>query len=132
MKYKEFNSQSLRLVRVQLQRLLDGFAKEHGLEIQLQGMRYEATSFKVPMQVKIEGAVTAEESFAIEWLEEQMKEHGLSKTGRNGEKLIKFDSKKPKYPFIFQKNGKQYKCSLIQAKQIFGAPRPTVVPVKVA
>jgi len=127
MNYQEFNRDNLKLIRRQFEALFEGFATEHNLEITLKNISFTENSFKVPMEVRIKGAVTREESMNKEFLKMEMERHGLKAEGRNGEQLLDFISNRPKYPFIFTKRpgGTKYKCSLSQAKRMFAIISPT-------
>jgi hypothetical protein len=40
---------------------------------------------------------------------------------KNGRTLVRYDVRKPKYPFIYEENGKQFKTTAERAKYLFAA-----------
>lgn len=89
-------------------------------------MRFTATSVKMTLTgnyvVKSQtfgDAVTAPVVTAI--LAAKVKEHGLKMVGNKGQKLTGYKPSRYKFPFSYTTvRGAQYKCTVEQAKAIFG------------
>ena len=65
---------------------------------------------------KIKGAVTRTDLN----LQRMMQAYGLV-AEKNGRTLVRYDVRKPKYPFIYEENGKQFKTTADRAKYLFAA-----------
>jgi len=87
-------------------------------DLNVEGMRYSTDEVTVKVKGKLKGVTTASDAI----FERKVAEHGLKLIGSKGEKLTGYKPSRPKYPFSYTTvRGAQYKCTIAQAKEIFGA-----------
>ncbi len=113
-----FTKQNLQALRNQLNEVLANAGIE-GIEFEVGNMRFTDTHADIKLKATISGAPTKEQTA----LRDSAHVWGLdtNKSGPRGEKLVGYKSRNRKYPFIFERNGSQYKCGLDQAKRYFAA-----------
>ncbi len=100
------------VLRPDLQQLLDAYSEETGIEFRVGSMTFDSTSITIKLEGKIAGAVPASLQRAAEM-------YRLLLDEVKGRKLVDFKSQNNRYPFIFEQNGKRYKCSVDQAERHF-------------
>ena len=115
MNYDQFDKNTLKILRSAMQKALDE-AGLGNLEFNVGNMKYSSAEVKIQITAKIEGKKTITDVM----LEEQIRVHNL-KREVGGRVLVEFKPSNHKYPFIFEQNGKRYKCSTMQAKAYFAA-----------
>lgn len=116
-KIKSFDKATLRALRSEMDALLEKYGKKTGLEFEVGNMRFSDAEVDIKVKAKISGAKSRAES----QIETFAKMYGLKMTNSKGDRLVEFKSSNRKYPFIFERNGKRYKCSDEQAKMLFAA-----------
>jgi hypothetical protein len=116
MNISKFDRTSLNTLRSDLQAVLDAYAANHGLEFDIGGIRFSEAEATIKVVSKIKGAVTRTDLN----LQRMMEAYGLVME-KNGRKLVRYDVRKPKYPFIYEENGKQFKTTADRAKYLFAA-----------
>lgn len=115
-KIKSFDKATLRALRSEMQAVLDKYGKKAGIEMEVGNMRFSEAEVDIKVKAKISGAKTQSDSN----LELMAKMVGITKlTNPNGDRLVEFKTRSRKYPFIFERAGKRYKCSERQAQVLF-------------
>lgn len=116
MKYSSFDKKNLTVLRAELLKVL----KEHGpegIEFTLGNIKFSSGDCTIQLNAKIEGAKT----FTDVMLETRCAALGLKTVNAQGWKLVGYKPANWKMPFIFERDGKTYKCSEDQAKFYFKA-----------
>lgn len=86
-------------------------------DLEVGTMRYGEDEVTIKVKGKLKGVTTRTDRV----FEQKVKEHGLKLVGRKGEKLTGYTPSRYKYPFSYTTvRGARYKCSVEQAKAIFG------------
>lgn len=115
MAYSNFTKANLKTLREELMKVL----KEHGpegIEFTLGNIKFSDAECKIDLQAKIEGAKTITDVY----LETRCAALGLKTVNAQGWKLVGYKPANWKMPFIFERDGKTFKCSEAQAKFYFG------------
>lgn len=110
----QFNKQVCNELRDELQAVLDKFGAN--LNFTIGNMKFSSTEVEIKISAKINGT----KSFDDVILESRVNALGLVME-KNGLKLIRYDSKRWKMPFIYEKNGVSYKTTEEHAKFLFAA-----------
>jgi hypothetical protein len=110
----KFDRTNLKDLRAELQAVLDKFGAN--LEFEIGGIRFSDAEATFKLTAKVKGAVTYKDLV----LESRVKALGLVME-KNGYKLVRYDTKKYKMPFIYEKGGKLYKTTEMHAKMLFAA-----------
>lgn len=114
---QSFTRPVLAQLRSEMDAVLAKFAKEHGLLMELGKIKFSDAEFTAELKTKIEGKKTLTD----EVLEMQMRTHGLVQS-KNGYTLTGYHSRRYQYPFSYvDPRGGRFKCSIDQAKRMFGA-----------
>jgi hypothetical protein len=116
MKYSNFNKPNLMTLRAELLKVL----KEHGpegIEFTLGNIKFSDSECTIALSAKIEGAKTMTDVM----LETRCAALGLQIVNKSGWKLVGYKPKNWKMPFLFERDGKTFKCSEDQAKFYFKA-----------
>lgn len=119
MKFEQFDRRNLKDLRNEMTAVLKKYGMDANLEFVVGNMSFTETEVEVKVTAKVAGA----KSRAEVNLEAILKMRGLVKE-RDGRRLVRYDHKKHKYPFIFEKTsepGKLYKMSDDQAEFYFRA-----------
>jgi hypothetical protein len=117
-KIKSFDKATLRALRSEMDALLEKYGKKTGLEFEVGNMRFSDAEVDIKVKAKVKGAKTQSDSN----LELMAKMVGITKlTNKKGDRLVEFKTRSPKYPFVFERDGKRYKCSERQAQVLFAA-----------
>ena len=86
-------------------------------KLEVGNMRYGADEVTIKVAGKLKGVKTVTDRT----FEQKVKEYGLKKTGAKGQKLVAYTPSRYKYPFSYVTvRGARYKCSVEQARVIFG------------
>lgn len=96
---------------------LEALAKRHNLTITPKGGKFN--DFSLTMKIEIAEAEGKKEA-QTEKVKDVCSMYGLVEA-RNGIKLVDFNSRAHKMPFIFLKNGKRFKCDVDTIKSYLGA-----------
>lgn len=108
-----FDKSTLQALRSEMQSVLDKFGAN--LQFEVGNMRFSEAEVDIKVKAVIKGKRTRSDS----QLESMVKMLGLKMENSSGDRLVKFKASNTKYPFIFERNGKSYKCSEKQAKFLF-------------
>lgn len=115
-KFEVFDRKNLQALREEMEAVLAKYGMESNLEFTVGGMKFSASDVEIKVSAKVKGAKT----FNDVVLESRVKALGLVME-KNGMKLVRYDSKKYKMPFIYEKGGKLFKTSEEHAKFLFAA-----------
>lgn len=115
MKFTTFDKKNLRILREKMNEVLKEYGPE-GVEFEVGNIKFSATDCEIKVKAKIEGAQTFEDAILLS----RVKALGLKMEGKFGEKLVSYNSRSYKYPFVYEKGGKRWKCNEFQAKRLFG------------
>lgn len=118
-KVTEFNKSNLNAVYKEINEVLAKYGLDSNLEFSLGNVKYDPTSFRVPLTVKIKGEKTFTEKKCDEELKLVAQFHNLTLNEVDGKQLVGYNSRRHKYPFTYKQNGKLYKTSLNYAKAVF-------------
>ncbi len=106
-------------VRKQLNAVLDN-AGITGFEFNLGNARFDSAEATFQLKVTKKGVQTKTQSALV--MHAKMDGVDPTKVLADGERLVEYHVRKPKYPYISQKpNGRQYKMTATQAKMRFSA-----------
>jgi len=114
--FTAFDRKNLQALRVEMEAVLSKYGMESNLDFSVGGMSFSQAEVTIKVAAKVKGAVTRSDTI----LDSRVKALGL-KMEKNGMKLVRYDSKKFKFPFIYEKGGKMYKTSEDHAKFLFAA-----------
>ena len=109
-----FDKATLKALRSEMQAVLDKFGAN--LQFEVGNMRFSEAEVDIKVKAVIKGKRTRSDSE----LEAFANLYNLKMTNAAGDRLVGFKARNRKYPFIFERNGQQYKCSEQQAKALFG------------
>ena len=113
--FSEFNKINIGKFREELSELL----KKHGIDgvdLNVGNIRFSPTSCKIEVNAVIAGQPSASQNILLQ----VTTMHKLNMTNNQGWKLVDYKSSNWKMPFIFERDGKRFKCSLSQALIYFG------------
>lgn len=116
-KFAKFDRATLKALRAEMQEVLEKYGVKSNLEIEVGNMKFSEAEVEIKVKAKVKGA----KSRADSQLEMYAKMFGLKIENNKGDRLVEFKSRNTKYPFIFERGGKRYKCSEMQAKIMFAA-----------
>ena len=120
MKFQSFDRSSAMALRKELESVLEKYGAESNLEFVFGNTTYSAGAVELKVSVKIAGGVTLKEEKIEKALSMMMQMYNLQQL-KNGRKLVGYDTRKPKFPFIYEENGKRFKTSSDHAKVLFAA-----------
>lgn len=117
MKVTQFNKDTLRAIRSEMEAVLEKYGAKSNLQFEVGNMRFSDAEVDIKVKAVVKGAKTRTD----EQLELMAKLAGITKfENSRGEKLVKYNSRSYKYPYVYQgANGQMYKCSEAQAKMLF-------------
>ena len=115
-KFEKFDRKNLQALRAEMEAVLAKYGVDSNLQFEVGQMKFSDSEVQIKVSAKVKGAKT----FNDVVLESRVKALGLVME-KNGAKLVRYDSKKYKMPFIYEKGGKLYKTSEDHAKFIFAA-----------
>lgn len=110
-----FDKATLMKIRAELNEVLAKYGDEAGLEFEIGSIKFSAQSFDVPVSCKIKGGQSRKD----EVLKIVMQRHNLQETGLDGRVLKSYNSRQYRYPFVYELNGKMFKCSEESACRYF-------------
>ena len=111
----KFDKVTLQKMRNELNAVLAKYAQSEGLEISIGNIKFSETDFEAKLNCKIAGAKT----FVDTMLESAMRTYNLNQNGVGNRRLVSYNSRNYRYPFIYEQNGKRFKCSAEQAEAYF-------------
>lgn len=117
MKVTSFDRNVCQALRNELNAVLQKFGADANLEFTVGNMKFSDQSVEIKVAAKVIGG----KSVADKNLEYASKAYGLSTEPRNGKRLVGYNSRSYKYPFVYLNllDGKRYKCSEVAAKNYF-------------
>ena len=115
-KFAQFDRKNLNNLRAEMEVVFQKYGVDSNLEFSIGGMRFSDAEVTVKVSAKVKGARTLTDAI----LQSRVEALGLVME-KNGSKLVRYDTKKHKFPFIYEKNGKLYKTSVEHAKLLFAA-----------
>lgn len=115
-KFEKFDRKNLQALRAEMEAVLAKYGVDSNLQFEVGQMKFSDSEVQIKVSAKVKGAKT----FNDVVLESRVKALGLVME-KNGCKLVRYDSKKYKMPFIYEKGGKLYKTSEDHAKFLFAA-----------
>lgn len=111
-----FDKEVLRNLRSDMEALLAKYGASVNVDFTVGNMRYSAAEVDMKIKAVVKGAVTRTD----ENLQRMMAFYGLVEQ-KNGKRLVRYDSRKHKYPFIYEFGGKLFKTTEVGAKALFAA-----------
>ena len=115
-KFNAFDRSNLKDLRSEMEALLSKYGMESNLEFTVGSMKFSENDVEIKVSTKVKGAKT----FKDVVLESRVKALGLVME-KNGARLVRYDTKKHKFPFIYEKGGKMFKTSEEHARFLFAA-----------
>lgn len=115
-KFNSFDRKNLQALRAEMTALLEKYGATANLEFEMGGMKFDSTLVEVKIKAKVKGAETREDLN----LKRMAAAYNLV-LEKNGARLVRYDTKKYKMPFIYEKGGKMYKTTTENAKLLFAA-----------
>lgn len=113
----KFDKTTLQNIRRELNAVLAKYADANGMEISIGNIKFSDGEFEGKLNAKIKGAKTMRDSI----LESVMAQRGLTSNGKGGRILVGYNSRSYKYPFVYEQNGKRFKCTAESAATYFKA-----------
>lgn len=114
--FTKFDRANLKSLRADMEAVLAKYGVNANLNFELGTMRFSEAEVEVKLKATVKGAVTRTDLN----LQRMIAAYNLTQE-KNGVRLVRYDTKKHKYPFIYEKNGKMFKCSTETAKILFAA-----------
>ena len=108
----KFDRATLQNIRRELNAVLEKYASANGMEMSLGHIKFYDNDFEAKLNAKIVGAKTMKDTI----LESVMASHGM---GTNGRRLVGYNPRFYKYPFLYEQGGKRFKCSAESAAKYF-------------
>jgi hypothetical protein len=115
-KFAKFDRKNLTNLRAEMEAVLQKYGVDSNLEFEVGSMRFSDAEVTIKVTAKLKGARTMTDII----LQSRVEALGLVME-KNGCKLVRYDTKKHKYPFIYEKDGKLYQTSTEHAKFLFAA-----------
>ena len=114
-KFTGFNKITASALRAELNAVLAKYGADANLEFNIGTIRFGLNDAKMQIETKVKGAVSREDRVVSNLIAS----YNLKEVGRNGERLVGYNSRAYAYPVIYSRGGKRYKTSLENAKLIF-------------
>ena len=115
-KFTSFDRATIKALRSEMAAVLEKFGMASNLEFEVGSMRFSDAEVEIKVKAKVKGAVTRADAL----LEARVKALGLVME-KNGKRLVRYDAKKYKFPFIYDVGGKLYMTTELGAKSLFAA-----------
>ena len=114
MKVTKFDKATLRAIRSEMEAVLEKYGAKSNLAFEVGNMRFSDAEVDIKVKAVVKGAKTRTD----EALEMAAKMAGITNfTNSRGEKLVKYNSRSYKYPFVYEAtDGRMYKCDERTAK----------------
>lgn len=114
--FTKFDRNNLMTLRSEMDALLAKYGVDANLNMEIGSMRFSDAEVEMKLKVSVKGAVTRTDLN----LQRMIAAYNLV-AEKNGARLVRYDTKKHKFPFIYEKNGKMFKTSAESAKLMFAA-----------
>ena len=111
-----FNKITTAAFRSDLSAVLAKYGMTSNLDMKIGTIRFSGADARMQITAKVKGAVTKEDRL----LEAQIAKHNLREVNGVGEKLVGYNARASRYPFVYTLGGKRYKASLGNVKVLFG------------
>lgn len=111
----KFDKATLQAILRDMNTILAKYAETNGMEIEVGNIKFTEGDFEAKVSAKIKGAKTMSDKV----LESVMNSSGMQPYGVGGRVLVKYNSRSYKYPFVYEQNGKRFKCSTESAMTYF-------------
>ena len=111
----KFDRATLQNIRRELNAVLEKYASANGMEMSLGNIKFSDGDFEAKLNAKIVGAKTMKDKV----LESVMAARGLQEMGTGGRRLVGYNTRSYKYPFVYEQGGKRFKCSDESAAMYF-------------
>ncbi len=111
-KITEIGKAECKIIRDAMQVALDLVAEDFGLEILAGNISYEPGKARITVTAKVPGALSEALKFEAEL-------SGYTLDEVDGRKLVDFKPRAHKMPWIYEQNGKRYKCGSAIADKYF-------------
>lgn len=111
----KFDRSTLQNIRRDLNAVLEKYASANGMEMSLGTIKFSDGEFETKLNAKIVGAKTMKDTL----LESVMAARGLQEMGTAGRRLVGYNPRSYKYPFVYEQGGKRFKCSAESAEMYF-------------
>lgn len=109
-----FDRPTLNTLRAEMQAVLDKFGAN--LEFDVGNMRFTDNEVEIKVKAKIKGKKTMSDR----QLELAAHSAGIKNlVNKTGDKLVGYSPRAHRYPFIYERNGRKYKCSEFHARTLF-------------
>ena len=117
MKIQNFDRQTLKSLRAEMEAVLAKYGNKAGVEFDIGNISFSDAEANIKVSAKVKGAKTQTD----EILEMACKSLNIKKrVNAKGDKLIALKSRSPRYPFVYEAaNGKQCKCTRDMAREMF-------------
>jgi hypothetical protein len=105
--FKNFDRKNLKSLRQEMGALLASYGVSSNLDIEVGNMSFSDAEVNIKVSAKVKGAVTMTDRI----LQMEVDRLGLSMKNRDGDELIEYKTRSPKYAFVFRcgKTGKMFK-----------------------
>lgn len=102
-----FDRKNLKSLREDLNSLLATYGVASNLDIELGNMSFSDAEVKIKVIAKVKGRVTVSDRILMS----ECDRLGLSMKNRDGDELVEYKTRSPKYAFVFRcgKTGKMFK-----------------------
>jgi hypothetical protein len=114
-KFTGFNKATASALRSELNAVLAKYGADANLEFNIGTIRFGVSDAKMQIETKVKGAVSREDRV----ISNLIASYDLKEIGRNGEKLVSYNSRAHRYPVIYSHGGKKYKTSIEHMKFLF-------------
>ena len=114
--FNAFDRASLKALRSEMEAVLQKYGMGANLEFTVGAMKFSQSDVEIKVTAKVQGAKTFNDVVLESWV----KALGLVME-KNGARLVRYDTKKFKFPFIYEKGGKMFKTTEYHARQMFAA-----------
>jgi hypothetical protein len=120
-KITTFDEDTVNALQTEMNDFFKKLSDEHGVDFNINFTGMNPTDVKFKGSARISGVVPLNKESSTNVLNTVIAKLELSKTGKNGEKLTGYDSRRWKMPFTYKTaDGSDWKCNEERAIDIFG------------
>lgn len=118
--FTKFDKNACLKLRADLDEVLQKYAKEHGITIEIGSMKYTDNNIEFKAEAVVQGGKSFREEQRESNLETYLQMYNLKRENDLYE-IIGFDTRKWKKPFVLRgkKDNKTYVCTIEQAEHFF-------------
>lgn len=110
-----FNKITAAAFRSDLSAVLAKYGMTSNLDMKIGTIRFSGADARMQITAEVKGAVTKEDRL----LEAAIAKHNLCEVNFAGEKLVGYNARASRYPFVYIQGSKKYKASLVRVKALF-------------